>query len=266
VSFGHSDLDQQQQMAQFKSKSISNDWARIEAAYGHLLSNPVRRKIWRVTREYLDWAHFEPNAATIAETTEEHGQIISGVGPIPQTTGIERQAYAHREQFVSRSDKAVRAQSVRGRMAMLGLYVGQGAPWFTDLRAELLSFPVGRHGRIFRALRQLIEAITVPHEPAANRARAVEALRHIIATPGAERKKSMERTANDAEHLIFLLRYYLDGQRRRSPNRFTEGKSLRGDAAAHAGCLSMTLNHAATFHAYYRFGACRRLDIGIDRS
>jgi hypothetical protein len=24
--------------------------------------------------------------------------------------------------------------------------------------------------------------------------------------------------------------------------------------------------HAATFHAYYRFGACRRLDIGIDRS
>jgi hypothetical protein len=30
-------------------------------------------------------------------------------------------------------------------MAMLGLYVRQGAPWFADLRAELLSFPAGRH-------------------------------------------------------------------------------------------------------------------------
>ena len=28
---------------------------------------------------------------------------------------------------------------------MLGLYVRQGAPWFADLRAELLSFPAGRH-------------------------------------------------------------------------------------------------------------------------
>jgi hypothetical protein len=25
------------------------------------------------------------------------------------------------------------------------LYVRQGAPWFADLRAELLSFPAGRH-------------------------------------------------------------------------------------------------------------------------
>jgi hypothetical protein len=26
-----------------------------------------------------------------------------------------------------------------------GLYVRQGAPWFADLRAELLSFPAGKH-------------------------------------------------------------------------------------------------------------------------
>ena len=58
---------------------------------------------------------------------------------------IERQAYTCREQFVSRGDKAVRAQSMRGRMAMLGLYVRQGAPWLADLQAELLSFPAGQH-------------------------------------------------------------------------------------------------------------------------
>jgi len=34
---------------------------------------------------------------------------------------------------------------MRGRMAMLGLYVRQGAPWLADLRAELLSFPAGQH-------------------------------------------------------------------------------------------------------------------------
>jgi hypothetical protein len=50
-----------------------------------------------------------------------------------------------REQFLSRGDKAVRAQSMRGRMAMLGLYVRQSAPWLADLRSELLSFPAGMH-------------------------------------------------------------------------------------------------------------------------
>ena len=34
---------------------------------------------------------------------------------------------------------------MRGRMAMLGLYIKQGAPWFADLQAELLSFPAGKH-------------------------------------------------------------------------------------------------------------------------
>ena len=76
---------------------------------------------------------------------EERGQIIAGVGPFLQRRAIERQAYTSREQFGSRGDKAVRAQSIRGRMAMLGLYVRQGAPWLASLRAELLSFPAGMH-------------------------------------------------------------------------------------------------------------------------
>jgi predicted phage terminase large subunit-like protein len=76
---------------------------------------------------------------------EERGQIIAGVGPFLERRAIERQAYTGREQFGSRNDKAVRAQSIRGRMAMLGLYVRQGAPWLAALRAELLSFPAGMH-------------------------------------------------------------------------------------------------------------------------
>jgi predicted phage terminase large subunit-like protein len=99
---------------------------------------------------------------------EEHGQIISGVGPFLKSRAIERHAYTVREQFVSRGDKAVRAQSMRGRMAMLGLYVRQGAPWFADLRAELLSFPAGRHDDQVDALGlvgQLLDKISAGPRP-----------------------------------------------------------------------------------------------------
>jgi hypothetical protein len=68
-------------MAQFKPKSrfsaasgrpkfrISKaDWDRIEAAYGHSLSPPVRRKIRGATRD-LDWVELERKSATISETS-----------------------------------------------------------------------------------------------------------------------------------------------------------------------------------------------------
>jgi predicted phage terminase large subunit-like protein len=76
---------------------------------------------------------------------EEHGQIKSGVGPFLEKRQRERQTYVHREQFPTRGDKAVRAQSIRGRMALEGLYVPISASWYADLRSELLSFPAGKH-------------------------------------------------------------------------------------------------------------------------
>jgi predicted phage terminase large subunit-like protein len=76
---------------------------------------------------------------------EETGQIKAGVGPFLVRRMIERQAYVYREQFPTKYDKAVRAQSIRGRMAMRRLYVPKGAPWVPALRSELLSFPAGAH-------------------------------------------------------------------------------------------------------------------------
>lgn len=76
---------------------------------------------------------------------EETGQIKSGVGPFLEKRQRERQAYVAREQFPTRGDKAVRAQSIRGRMALDGLYVPINAPWYPELRSELLSFPAGKH-------------------------------------------------------------------------------------------------------------------------
>src|SRR5688572_8917969 len=64
----------------------------------------------------------------------------------------ERQAYVHRQQFPTRYDKAVRAQSIIGRMALEGLYVPTQAPWYSAFRSELLSFPAGKHDDMVDAL------------------------------------------------------------------------------------------------------------------
>jgi predicted phage terminase large subunit-like protein len=76
---------------------------------------------------------------------EETGQIKSGVGPFIDKRQRERRAYVPRDQFPTRGDKAIRAQSIRGRMASEGLYVQAFAPWLADLQSELLSFPAGKH-------------------------------------------------------------------------------------------------------------------------
>jgi predicted phage terminase large subunit-like protein len=76
---------------------------------------------------------------------EEQGQIRAGIGPYLDRRQRERQAYVVRDMFPTRGDKAVRAQSIRGRMALDGLYVPIHAPWMADLRSELLSFPAGKH-------------------------------------------------------------------------------------------------------------------------
>lgn len=76
---------------------------------------------------------------------EETGQIRAGVGPFLNRRMMERQAFVAKELFPTRGDKAVRAQSIRGRIAMNGLYMEQGAAWRADLVSEMMSFPVGVH-------------------------------------------------------------------------------------------------------------------------
>jgi len=80
----------------------------------------------------LDWA-------------EETGQITSSLGPFIDSEASRQHAYTNREMFAARGDKSVRAQAIRGRMALRGLYVPTNADWYPDFRAELLSFPAGRH-------------------------------------------------------------------------------------------------------------------------
>lgn len=99
---------------------------------------------------------------------EETGQIKAGVGPFLTRRMMEREAYVVREAFPTRGDKAVRAQSIRGRMAMNGLYVLHNAPFWSDLKSELMSFPVGVHDDQVDALGligQILDKMTLGSKP-----------------------------------------------------------------------------------------------------
>lgn len=83
---------------------------------------------------------------------EEGGQINASVGPFLKKRARQRKAYTYRQQFPPRKDKAVRAQSIRGRMSMNGLFYHAGAPWREAFESELLRFPAGKHDDMVDAL------------------------------------------------------------------------------------------------------------------
>lgn len=115
---------------------------------------------------------------------EERGQIVSGIGPFLEQRAIERAAWTAREQFSThRGDKGVRAQSIRGRMAMSGLYVLENAPFLADLKAELLAFPAGKHDDQVDALGligQLLDRVSAGVVPVAKKEkRAMDSYRAV---------------------------------------------------------------------------------------
>lgn len=112
---------------------------------------------------------------------EETGQIKSGVGPFLVRRMMDKQAYVAREAFPTRGDKAVRAQSIRGSMAMKGLYVPRDAEWKSGLISEMMSFPVGVHDDQVDALGlvgQLIDKMSYGNKP------RDEIVPHVMRTTG----------------------------------------------------------------------------------
>jgi len=76
---------------------------------------------------------------------EEAGQIKNSVGPFITKRQLERKIYAVRRQFASSTDKAARAQAIRGRTGMGKVYLPRNAPWVVDFLHELLRFPAGTY-------------------------------------------------------------------------------------------------------------------------
>lgn len=76
---------------------------------------------------------------------EESGQINAAVGPFLAKRMRERNVHIFRKQFPSTKSKAMRAQSIIGRMSQKGLHCPFTAPWFTEFRRELLLFDAGKN-------------------------------------------------------------------------------------------------------------------------
>jgi predicted phage terminase large subunit-like protein len=83
---------------------------------------------------------------------EENGQIRAGVGPFLTKRLQERKLWIARKQFPTRGDKQIRAQSIRGRMAMGKVFFPFYQPWFSEFQRELLNFPAGKTDDMVDAL------------------------------------------------------------------------------------------------------------------
>jgi len=103
---------------------------------------------------------------------EETGQIKAGVGPFLNKRLMERHLYIARAAFPAKGDKQIRAQSIRGRMAMGKVYFPTAAPWFSTLKHELLTFPAGKTddqvdalGLLGQVLDKMISGAPLPSDP-----------------------------------------------------------------------------------------------------
>jgi predicted phage terminase large subunit-like protein len=76
---------------------------------------------------------------------EEGGQIKSGVGPFLEKRLRQRRLHVNRTAFPTRGDKAVRARSIQGRIALDGLFYPKNARWVAPWLAELLNFPASKY-------------------------------------------------------------------------------------------------------------------------
>jgi predicted phage terminase large subunit-like protein len=111
--------------------------------------------LWRKQSDSAEWVEKMLDMAQQwkpASWAEEVGQIRAAVGPLIEKRMYERRVPLYRQQFPVRHDKAVRAQAIRGRMSMDGLWVPTRAPFYAAFQQELLSFPYGRHDDIVDAL------------------------------------------------------------------------------------------------------------------
>jgi predicted phage terminase large subunit-like protein len=102
--------------------------------------------LWRAQTSSADWVESFCDLVGRWKPigwAEETGQIRAGIGPFLERRMRERQTYVARKQFPTRGDKAVRGQSIRGRMKLDGLYVPTQAHWYPALLSELLNFPPG---------------------------------------------------------------------------------------------------------------------------
>jgi predicted phage terminase large subunit-like protein len=95
---------------------------------------------------------------------QESGQISASIGPFLREQQRKHGGYVATETFPTKGDKAIRCQSIRGRLAVGGMLVPQ-AEWWPEVRAELLSFPAAKHDDVadaFGLIGQILDRMFAP--------------------------------------------------------------------------------------------------------
>jgi len=90
---------------------------------------------------------------------EEGGVIQKAVDPVIKKTLAGRKIYTYRDSLPSIGNKEARAVSIRGHIAVKGMHIVRGSPWWPAMRSELLSFPAGRYDDQVDALSLIGRAI-----------------------------------------------------------------------------------------------------------
>src|SRR5262249_22700969 len=96
---------------------------------------------------------------------EEKGVIAYTVDPLIKRYQAETRIPIARKQFTPKQDKVSRAQSIRGYIAMHGLYVPTKASWYPPFAQELLSSPVAKNDDQVDALAMIGQLLDVMAPP-----------------------------------------------------------------------------------------------------
>jgi predicted phage terminase large subunit-like protein len=103
---------------------------------------------WRGQKATLDWVEqliLMIKAHRPVMWFEEAGVIFKSMNPIITKRQQEASAYCTRKQITRTRSKEMSAQAIRGRMQQGKVYLPAAAEWMASLRAEMLTFPSGKH-------------------------------------------------------------------------------------------------------------------------
>jgi predicted phage terminase large subunit-like protein len=134
---------------------------------------------------------------------EETGQIKSGVGPWLEKAMRERRAHTAREQFPTKGDKAVRAQSFRGLIATRGLRILANAEYRAAFESELDQFPAGVHDDQVDAC--LVDGTMISMADGSRKPIELVAVGEKVATPIGGCEVVASRVTNESAKVYRLL-------------------------------------------------------------
>ena len=98
---------------------------------------------------------------------EENGTDQGERRTVPRSPHGRARDPIFRQAVSDEGRQAVRAQSIRGKLAMDGLYVPTKASWYAAFQQELLTFPSSKHDDMVDALASLATATMMQPQPKA---------------------------------------------------------------------------------------------------